>query len=266
MPHDKEGNFYYSWYPEKYQSATQVLNLAEDGAYHRLIDHYMQTREPLLDDDRALCRIVGVTIEEWQSVKEKVRNKFVPTNNPVGYLSHKFCDKMINKENLSREKAKNNGKKGGRPNRFEKSEKTPYEQPTGNPPVTHREPTGLLPIYIEPAGARSSNNLLTKEDSKEESKKERKADSDEKSSGDLESPPVDFKRVIFNEGLKMVGGEKSRTLVAKWVKDHGAAAVCAAMLEAQKQSAIEPKTYIMKILNSKGTPGERYTGQNRNPG
>ena len=41
------------------------LNPFQDGCYLRLVDHYMETRQPLADNDAALARIIGISVEEW---------------------------------------------------------------------------------------------------------------------------------------------------------------------------------------------------------
>lgn len=115
MPRDKTGHFYYSWYPTIYQADTQSLTLAEDGAYRRLIDHYMLTRSPLPADDRALARIIGIGIDEWLAMKNLVGYFFKPSRNPDGYLTHSFCDEILAKDVSRINKCRTVGKLGGRP-------------------------------------------------------------------------------------------------------------------------------------------------------
>ena len=135
MPRDKIGHFYYSWYPTIYQADTQALTLAEDGAYRRLIDHYMLTRAPLLDDDRALARIIGIGIDEWDSIKNRIKTYFKPSGNPAGYLMHDFCEEALAVHNSRIDKARNNGKKGGRP----KSLNIKENNPAGSESLTQRK-------------------------------------------------------------------------------------------------------------------------------
>lgn len=86
------------------------------------------------------------------------------------------------------------------------------------------------------------------------------------------SGAVDFKKVLFTEGLKMLGGNPNanRSLVGRWIRDFGEAAVVAAMLEAQQKSAVEPKAYIETILKKggkkHGSTGGRFTEQNYRAG
>lgn len=76
-----------------------------------------------------------------------------------------------------------------------------------------------------------------------------------KETGDpLESPPVDFKKVFFQEGLKLLGADtkSNRSLIASWLRDYGNEKVCNAFMQTQKESAIDPKTYIIGILKDVG--------------
>lgn len=151
MPRDKTGHFYYSWFPTIYQGDTQTLTLAEDGAYRRLLDHYMTTRAPLPNDDRALARIAGVGLSEWEPIKERVRTYFKPTGL---LLRHDFCDERLKEDDARIEKSRNNGKGGGRPT----TKKDNDNNPSGNRVETPQKP------------------LPTLNNTKEESKKVRKRD------------------------------------------------------------------------------------------
>lgn len=71
--------------------------------------------------------------------------------------------------------------------------------------------------------------------------------------GGGEPPQVDFKKVFFTEGLKMIGGDTkgNRSLIGQWLRDYGEDAVGAAFMAAQKQSAVEPTAYIIKTLKER---------------
>lgn len=77
-------------------------------------------------------------------------------------------------------------------------------------------------------------------------------------------PAMDFKKVLFTEGLKLLGGDtgSNRSLVGSWIRDYGESAVVLAMMEAQKQSAVAPKDYIIKTLKN----GGKKHGNERGPG
>lgn len=236
MPRDKTGHFYYGWYPTIFGADTQNLSLAEDGAYRRLIDHYMLTRMPLPGDDRALARIVGVGWNEWEDVKDNVMRYF--KKNPAGLFTHAFCDEELLVHNKRIGNAQNNGKKGGRP----KGSKNKKNNPAGFESETQQKPITEQNRY-----------------------------SDTDVSGD-DAPPVDFKRVIFNEGLRWFATSSNkqisalRPLVAKWCKDYGDAAVAAVFVEAQKFQPTDPTSFIVNALKGKphaSKPGTRESKTDR---
>jgi uncharacterized protein YdaU (DUF1376 family) len=83
------------WYPffvVDYRRDTYHLSLSEDGAYRRLIDEYMLSREPLPNDDAALARILGIPTTEWDAVKASVKKFFRAKNDR---LHHKRCEQEI---------------------------------------------------------------------------------------------------------------------------------------------------------------------------
>lgn len=141
MPRDKTGHFYYPAYPTIWQSDTSHLTLAEDGAYHRLVDHYMLTRSPLPEDDRSLARILGVGLDEWLIVKAAVVAFFKPLN---GRLMHTFCDAILAEDNARISRARINGKGGGRPSVSKQREIThsvTTSKPLGSPNTTQHNTT-----------------------------------------------------------------------------------------------------------------------------
>jgi uncharacterized protein YdaU (DUF1376 family) len=85
-------DYWFPWYPTKFSRDTQHLGLAEDAAYRRLIDAYMQHGEPLPDNDAALARMIGVGKDEWLTVAPAVRPFFEASN---GKLVHSRCHKEL---------------------------------------------------------------------------------------------------------------------------------------------------------------------------
>ncbi len=83
---------WYPWYIQKYRAATMHLGLAECGAYRRLIDEYMMTRKPLPDNDAALARIIGVSLDQWMAVASTVRPFFEASNDK---LINKTCEEEL---------------------------------------------------------------------------------------------------------------------------------------------------------------------------
>ena len=102
-----------TWYPffvTDYRRDTYHLSLAEDGAYRRLIDEYMITRQPLPNDDEALARIVGIPKAEWTRLAVKVRRFFRLRNDK---LWHKRCELELRAQNARHNRLRERAQKGG---------------------------------------------------------------------------------------------------------------------------------------------------------
>jgi uncharacterized protein YdaU (DUF1376 family) len=95
------------WYPFYYnifQADTLHLDPYQDGCYRRLIDHYMRTRQPLPDNDIALARIIGISLDDWKKMARAIVVPFFRHND--GKLYHSFCDKMLDEQDaISRKKS-----------------------------------------------------------------------------------------------------------------------------------------------------------------
>lgn len=69
-----------------------------------------------------------------------------------------------------------------------------------------------------------------------------------------EAAPVDFKKVIFDEGLRWISTQAGRTpttmrgLLGKWCKQYGDAAVASVLVRAQTFSPVEPISFVEKML------------------
>ncbi len=85
-------DFWFPWYPAIFKKSTLHLSAEQDGIYRRLVDHYMETREPLPDNDLALARIAGVNENKWLDAKGIVTAFFTHKN---GMFHHAFCDKQL---------------------------------------------------------------------------------------------------------------------------------------------------------------------------
>jgi uncharacterized protein YdaU (DUF1376 family) len=116
---------WFPWYPDLYAADTMHLSLAEDGAYRRLIDHYMKTRQPLPDNDRALARILGIGIEEWDPIKGTIRAFFWPDG---GALAHKRCDKVLSEQDARATRMSEQRKKAAA-SRWQHARKEPESEP-----------------------------------------------------------------------------------------------------------------------------------------
>lgn len=100
--------FFFKWYPGRYREDTRHLTAEQDGIYRRLIDEYMETRKPLPDNPVALARIAGTSVETLVAALVELRLFFEPKD---GYLSHRFCDKMLDEQDSYVKKQSDRGKR-----------------------------------------------------------------------------------------------------------------------------------------------------------
>lgn len=115
-----------------YITATAHLTMIEDGAYRRLMDLYYSTEKPLPGDRKALYRLARARTEEEQQAVDIVLAEFF-IECSEGW-SHSRCEEEIEKARVSAERARTNGKKGGRP---------PKQKPRDNPEETQSVISGF---------------------------------------------------------------------------------------------------------------------------
>ena len=103
----------YGWYAFDviaYRRDTQHLTTLEHGAYRALIDEYMLTGMGLVDDDRALARIAGLSPDHWSAIATLLRGFFKRGSD--GRLHQTHCDREINKQKKLALLRTKNGQKG----------------------------------------------------------------------------------------------------------------------------------------------------------
>jgi len=104
-------DYWYPFYPTRYQRDTMHLTAEQDGVYRRLIDHYMLTKQPLPDNNTALSRIAGV--DATSNAISMLRAFFEDKGD--GFLYHKTCEKLLKEQSsrkmLSKKRAKNAAEK-----------------------------------------------------------------------------------------------------------------------------------------------------------
>lgn len=101
---------WYPRYPVLWRTKTRHLDPFQEGCYLRLIDEYMETRQPLPDSDSALARIIGISIEQWlRDASGIIRHFFTPKN---GLLFHDRCDQILNEQDAREKKQTEKSRKG----------------------------------------------------------------------------------------------------------------------------------------------------------
>ena len=81
---------FYRWNIAKYRLATRHLNTLQHGGYRLLIDEYMDTRQPLPDNDHALANICKMSFDDWMLHASSILRAFFQSKG--GVLFHEYCD------------------------------------------------------------------------------------------------------------------------------------------------------------------------------
>lgn len=100
------------WYPfhyKKFREKTLHLSAEQDGIYRRLIDYYMEIRKPLPDDDDALARISGVSVDCFKLASSRVKAFFTSHD---GQLHHEMCNEMLDEQDKKARFHSERAKKG----------------------------------------------------------------------------------------------------------------------------------------------------------
>lgn len=107
-----KNDMWFKWYPAKYKADTMHLTAEQDGIYRRLIDHYMETSQPLPDNLVALSRIAGISGDILEGNWPVLAVFFRTEGNK---LHLKVCDELVRERAEKSEKFRQFGKMGGRP-------------------------------------------------------------------------------------------------------------------------------------------------------
>lgn len=113
---------YYSFNIGDYTSHTAHLSPVEDIAYRRLLDLYYQTELPIPNDIKAVCR--QIRMRDHADDVQQVLSEFF-TLKDEGWTSAR-CSREIEDYHAKADKARANGKLGGRPKK--------QKEPTDNQP------------------------------------------------------------------------------------------------------------------------------------
>lgn len=119
-------NQWYRFYPGDFLRDTQHLSLEEEGAYRRLIDHYMMTGRPIPDDLHRIRRILRVSLQKTRCFLPILREFFIEKD---GKLFHKKCEAELAKTLKRHEHAVAAGRAGGQASAKAKGVAIPEPEP-----------------------------------------------------------------------------------------------------------------------------------------
>lgn len=105
---------YYQHHIGDYRRDTAHLSLLEHGAYRQLLDMYYLSEEKIPEETEVVMRRLCARTNEEKSAVVTVLNEFFFLSD--GW-SHKRCDSEISAYHDKADRARNNGKLGGRPSK-----------------------------------------------------------------------------------------------------------------------------------------------------
>lgn len=141
-------NYYERWLGD-YARDTSHLSVTQHGVYALLLDAYYSQERALPPSLAALNRICRAMTRAEREAVAMVADEFFPINGD-GMRHNRRADREIVSARERIERARTNGKGGGRPKKNpEETQKKPSgfakPNPDRNPDVTHEEPAGKAP-------------------------------------------------------------------------------------------------------------------------
>lgn len=153
---------YYPHHIGDYKSATSHLNNEEDLAYRRLLEMYYDTEQPIPLETQWVARRLRVGTESVQVVL----NDFFQEQTDGWH--HARCEEEIKEYAARADRARKNGKNGGRRKASPQAEENPVgtqSVPSGNPdltqPLANQEPVTSNHNHIPPISPKGGRRKST---------------------------------------------------------------------------------------------------------
>lgn len=220
-------------------TATAHLSWLEDCAYRRLLDVYYSREQAIPADIAQACRLVRASGKEEKRAVETVLREFFKETD-AGW-SHSRCEAEIQKASDAAERARANGKKGGRPAK---------EKPRGNPEETQPVISG----NPEKSNSKAPNtNPITNTSysvSNETGGQAAKLSPDE---------------IIFGYGVPLLtaagsSDKHARSFLGGLRKAHGDLALIDNLRECIRVKPLQPLEWLAKAMPPIGKQASRHAG------
>lgn len=208
-----------------YLTATAHLSWMEDCAYRRLLDLYYSREQAIPGDVVQAARLCRATTKDERKAVETVLAEFF-TLTERGW-THARCEEEIVKAAEAAERARQNGKRGGRP---------PKEKPTENPEKTQ----SVFDGNPEESNSKAPNPITNTNTSEANA-----------SGGE---PPTN-KDLMFFLGVPLltaagVSERNARSMLGGLAKAHGEAAVVQVLNDCAASRPVEPVSWIQASLRT----------------
>ncbi|MCF1367331.1 YdaU family protein [Burkholderia cenocepacia] len=240
---------YYERYCGDYQRDTAHLSLTEHGAFTMLLDTYYATEKPLGFDSVSLFRICRAMTPEEQAAVVRVADEFFPISED-GLRHNKRADALIASTRAKLDAKRENGKKGGRP-------KKPTE-PTGKLPETEGKTETKTEVETEQKPTANLNESSPTPTPVNPSVSKDTGETPSGSQGELlaDSPAgMTAQEAVWSLGVPMLvaagqADRSARSLLGKWCKAYGPAALQAAIVRCAQENPLEPVSWLIKALGA----------------
>lgn len=147
---------YYSHHIGDYRRDTMYLSLLEHGVYRQLLDMYYLSERPIpLETEVVFRRLRADTEQERQAVEFVLSEFFQKDETEDGGWRHRRCDAEIEAYQAKAERARSNGKLGGRPSKTKavsSGNQKQSEKKANHKPITNnQEPIETTSCAAAPA-------------------------------------------------------------------------------------------------------------------
>lgn len=224
------------WYKRDPQDALDgmaPLSLEERGAYNTVLDLFYVRDGKLPDDDRFIAGFLGCDVRVWRRIRERLIDLgklFVE----AGHIHNRRADEELHTA-LARLVCSRNAGKASASSRARKSDMKPNNNNGGEPADVETDaPTG------------AATGVLS---------------NDTKSSvpNGTGVPPLSLADRLWSDGLAVltscdVPNKQARSLLGKWRKLVGDAAVLELLVQCQAQSISEPVPWMEAAVRARGGP------------
>ncbi len=237
-----EGVNFYPHHIGDYMTATSHLSWLEDCAYRRLLDTYYVREQCLPADVAQVCRLVRAVSKDERKAVETVLNEFFKLG-AKGW-EHGRCEREIEKARVSAERARVNGKRGGRPKQ---------QKPTANPEITQPVISGLAKETHNEPNPKAPNPKPNTNSSVP--------------NGTGGKPPMEPDEIIFGYGLALLTNagtaeKQARSFLGGLRKQHGDLALIDSLRECAKARPLQPLEWLAAALPPKTSTAKagKHTG------
>ncbi len=236
-------------YVGDYLGDTQRLTTEQHGAYLLLILDYWRNG-PAPDDDAVLQQITKLDARAWKKHRPAMQRLFQVTD---GEWRHKRIDAELTQAEANAQRRSSKAKAAAEA-RWAQSGDAPSNASRSAKGDTSGHAPGNAPSMPEAMlGACPPQSPSPKKNSVPDG-----------TGAEATPNPPDPERVMFDSGRRLLGEagvkpDAAGRLLGKWKRDHGAEAVITALGKAQREGAIDPKSFIEGCLRH----GQRGTHQHR---